>query len=65
MKYLEYRLRANLTQQELADKIGISKSHVCDIENNKKLPSVKVLLHLAAILNACPCRLLGCRCDHD
>ncbi|MBZ9622934.1 helix-turn-helix domain-containing protein [Clostridium sp. FP2] len=64
MKYLECRLIANLTQQELADKIGVSKTHICDIENGKRNPSVRILLHLAVILSTCPCTLLGCRCDH-
>jgi transcriptional regulator with XRE-family HTH domain len=65
MKYLEYRLKINLTQQELASKIGISKTHISEIENGIKTPSVKVLVHLAATLNTCPCKLLEFRCDHD
>jgi transcriptional regulator with XRE-family HTH domain len=64
MNYLEYRLKANLTQQELAQRTGISRSHMSDVENGVKNPSVKLLLHLSAILDTCPCLLLGCRCSH-
>lgn len=65
MKYLEYRLKANLTQQELGNKVGVSKTHISEIERGIKDPSVKLLLHLAAVLNTCTCKLLECRCEHD
>lgn len=63
MKFREYRLKSNLTQQELSDKIGISKAHISDIENSKKNPSIKTLIHMSIILNTCPCRLLDFKCD--
>ena len=59
MGFRKYRLKANLTQQELADKINMSKAYISQLENGKRDPSIKVLLHLAAILNTCPCRLLN------
>lgn len=63
MKFLEYRLKSNLTQQELADKLNISKSHISDIERDIKKPSISVLLHLASVLDTCPCRLLEHPCN--
>jgi len=58
MKYREYRIKSGLTQQELADKLNISKTHISNIENGLKDPSVKLLVHMAAALNTCPCNLL-------
>ncbi len=45
------RLRMNLTQLELAKKIGVSESYICQIENGKMV-SIKKLEQLA--------RALGC-----
>lgn len=33
----------NLTQTELADKIGISKSYLCELEAGKKVVSIEIL----------------------
>ena len=65
MKYLEYRLKNNLTQQELADKLCISKNHISQIERGLKQPSVILLVHLAAIFGTCPCILLDYSCHDD
>lgn len=67
MKIRKYRLLLDLTQQELADKAGCSKTHICDLENSKRYPSIPLLVHISTILNTCPCELLECRCtnDHD
>lgn len=61
MDLRKYRLAANLTQQELADKIGVSKSLICQIENYKKLPSLPIFTHLLIALNICPCDILDIR----
>ena len=37
-----------LTQQEMADKIGISQSYYADIERDRKNISLKVILNLAS-----------------
>lgn len=47
----KYRKQCNLTQQELADKIGISKSHMSKIEIDNKEPSFDVLLKISKVLN--------------
>ncbi|WP_041900597.1 helix-turn-helix domain-containing protein [Clostridium beijerinckii] len=47
----EYRKKANLTQEELARKIGVSKSFMSKIEINNKAPSFEVLLKIAKALN--------------
>lgn len=47
----KYRKDKKLTQQELADKIGISKSHMSKIEINNKKPSLELLFKIAEKLN--------------
>lgn len=44
------RMSAGLTQQELADKAGVSRKTVHAIESRKRWPSVLVALKLAAAL---------------
>lgn len=46
------RLRKNLgyTQEELAEKINISRTHMGHIEQGRKSPSLKVMDKLARIL---------------
>ena len=64
LRYKEYRLKSGLTQQELADKLNLSKSHVNGIECGTRYPSVKVLLHISIVLNTTPCILLNFPCGH-
>jgi DNA-binding XRE family transcriptional regulator len=44
----EYR---GLTQQKLADKVGISRSYITDIEAGRKDSSIKVMKKIAEALN--------------
>ena len=48
-KLKERRRRMNLTQLELAKKVGVSESYICQIENGKMV-SLKKLEQLAKIL---------------
>ena len=41
------RINLGLSQQELARKIGTSQQHVSFIENNERLPSLKILRKIA------------------
>ena len=48
-----FRLKRNLTQQQLADLIGMSREYICDIENesrNKHL-TIAVLGRIADAMN--------------
>ena len=47
-----FRLAKNLTQQKLADRIGMSREYVCDIENESrnKHPTIAVLGRIADAL---------------
>ena len=49
------RVRAGLTQAELAERMGTTQSAVARIERGKRLPSVKTLLRYA---DATGCRAL-------
>lgn len=48
-----YRKHANLTQEELAEKVGISRAHISAIEapNIVRKVSLDVLLNIASVLN--------------
>lgn len=39
-----------MTQDELAEKIGISRNYVSDLENDRYMPSVKTLSKIAVAL---------------
>ncbi|HBI6976324.1 TPA: helix-turn-helix transcriptional regulator [Clostridium perfringens] len=54
----EYRRRNNLTQTELAKKLGISKSFLCELEHKQSKPSTNMLIHISNILKICPIKLL-------
>jgi antitoxin component HigA of HigAB toxin-antitoxin module len=45
-----YRDNAGLTLQELSDKTGIAKSHLSEIEHNKRAIGVKTAKKLAEVL---------------
>ncbi len=47
------RIRQGMTQQMLAERAGISRRTLCDLEQDKRLPSYRVALRL--------CRVLGLR----
>ena len=45
-----YRLGEELSQVELAKRIGISAQSLCDIENGRKIPSPKRAARIAAVI---------------
>ncbi len=46
-----YRIKANLTQKELGEKVGISESYISLFEVNKRYPKNNILLKIAKALN--------------
>ncbi|CCI63193.1 MULTISPECIES: helix-turn-helix domain-containing protein [Streptococcus] len=48
-----------LTQQELADRIGINRGAYSNWENGKREPSFSKLIELSKLLNTTPNYLLG------
>ena len=54
-KFLQsIRLGEEMSQVEFADQLGISKSHLCDIEKGRKLVSPERAVIFAKILNYSP-----------
>lgn len=47
----EIRKQQNITLGELSKKSGVSKSHINDIENNKKEPTLTIAVAIAKALN--------------
>jgi putative transcriptional regulator len=45
----EERARLNLQQQELAERIGVSRQTIHSIENNRYVPSTVLALKIAAV----------------
>lgn len=53
------RLKAHMTQAELAQKLGLTKSVISAYETGLRLPSYDVLIHIAKIFNVSTDYLLG------
>ena len=53
-----YRDAAGLSQQELADRIGISKSHVSSLELGYRAPNLNLLVKIARSLGVRPGELV-------
>lgn len=58
-KIKEYRLRKELTQQQLADRVGVDQSAVARWEKGTADPTVINLVTLAEILDCSTDALLG------
>ncbi|MGG6799489.1 UNVERIFIED_CONTAM: helix-turn-helix transcriptional regulator [Streptococcus canis] len=58
-RLVELRKKNDLTQQELADKIGINRGSYSNWENGKREPSFSKLIELSKLLNTTPNYLLG------
>ena len=50
-KIKETRVNRNLTQENIADKIGINTSHISNIETNKTKVSLTTLIHICNSLD--------------
>ena len=46
MIVIKYRVENKLTQQELANKIGVSNKTICDIENGKNTVRKRTLINV-------------------
>ena len=44
------RLKANITQEDLSEKLGISVTHLKHIESEHRLPSVPLLIKIMTVL---------------
>jgi putative transcriptional regulator len=60
-----HRLRADLTQQELADRVGATRQTILSIEKGKYSPTVGLALRLARELDASVEELFALEGEHD
>lgn len=58
-----FRESANLTQEDLAEIIGISRNQISNIECGNNKLSYKTLRNLCDALDICPCELI-CGANH-
>lgn len=59
MRLKELRKQANLTQQQLGEKVGVTKVSICCYENGTRTPTLDTLIDLADALNVHLNDLLG------
>lgn len=52
------RKKNNLTQEQLAEKIGMSVNHISNIENDYSIPSLETFIKICLALNSTPDSLL-------
>ncbi|NRS81659.1 helix-turn-helix transcriptional regulator [Bacillus cereus] len=49
-KIAELRKEKFISQEKLAAQVGLSRTYISEIENNKKQPSVKLAIKIAKVL---------------
>lgn len=54
----KFRIKAGISEGELAFRSGLAQSYISYLENHIKHPSPNVVEHLASVLNICPYDLL-------
>ena len=58
-KIIQLRKQANLSQSELAKKIGASRTIVGNYERNTNTPSIEILIKIAKVFNVSVDYLIG------
>lgn len=51
MNIKERREQLGISQKELAEKVGISQSFLCDIEQGRSKPSIDTAIKISQVLN--------------
>lgn len=59
MKLKEIRLRAGLTQEQLAERINTTQCCISRWENGKDRPNIEIVRQLASVLRCTTDELLG------
>ena len=53
-KLREFRYKNNMTLQEVANKVGISKAFYCQLENGKRRLLYETAIRIASVFNVKP-----------
>mgnify|MGYP000994291139 CR=1 FL=1 len=59
------RVKNNITQAQLAQKLGITKSVISAYETGLRMPSYDILIHIAKVFNVTTDYLLGLESKHN
>ena len=59
MNIKERREELDMSQKELAEKVGMSQSFLCDIEQGRSKPSIDTALKIAEVLNISDVKFFG------
>ena len=59
------RLRLNLTQEQLAERAGISQQYISGLEGGRRNPTILTLFELAVALGSTPMELLNPAANPD
>lgn len=57
-KIRSLRKKYSMTQQELADRLGLVQSHIYYLETGKRKPSIDVVLKIVELFHVTPDQLL-------
>ncbi|KZL94395.1 helix-turn-helix transcriptional regulator [Clostridium magnum] len=57
--FKQFRLALNLSQSELAEKVGVSRIYINKIERNIVFPSMPILKRISKVLNVCTYKLIN------
>lgn len=58
-----YRLRSGLSQEAVAERMGVDRAHVSSMERGQQNVTLLTLWHASQAVNAQPAELLVC--EHD
>ncbi|HFJ9441207.1 MULTISPECIES: helix-turn-helix transcriptional regulator [Bacillus] len=58
----ELRKEKLISQEKLAEQVGLSRTYISEIENNKKQPNVKLAIKIAKVLGKSVESIFGPAC---
>ncbi|ANC22887.1 transcriptional regulator (plasmid) [Bacillus cereus] len=61
-KIAELRKEKLISKEKLAEQVGLSRTYISEIENNKKQPNVKLAIKIAKVLGKSVESIFGSNC---